>query len=768
MKLSIRVKFIGIFVASLMLVSTTQPALADQPVSGITSTVYNEGADKAAAFYNPLAVSNIKLTLPDASFNELNNNPGTTVYQHAAVTITTADGVVTNFSDIGVRLKGQATRTNLYGKAPLKLKFDQFVTGQKFMGLTRMTLNSMVQDPSYVHEDMTYRIYRAMGVIAPRTTYSWVTLNGQDFGLYMNLESVDSQMLKRWTTPKHLYSSNCYGADMTPWQSGCYDTNYGDADRADLNSAVAVSNLDGADWWAAVNRVANMTEVINLMATDIFTSNWDGYTDVVQNNYFIVFDNTGKLSLIPWGEDGTFPMDPSAQLDWLGQGPAFRNWSNSRSVMLRKCVAYDPCKALLIQAEVNAKNTVARLDMVGEKNKIAAVINDAYIAHESRPTFVYVPGVIAWQNWLDTFFDQRAASLTSFLLTQPPVPATVTMTGTARAGQILTATATSWDYSAGTTYQWLRDGQAIMGANAQTYAPAFADLTHSISVRVSATKSGFNSADAVSAAAVIAPAVAAPAASITGDAVVNGTLIASPTTGGDTQVSYQWLRAGRVIGGANAASYSPTVSDYLKSIAVRTTVVQAGFKTAITTSSVKTIQAGSLIAPQIAITGTAAMAQTLSASGTIEPGTKVLWQWLRDGSSIAGATRVSYALKADDVGHKVSLRATFTRTAFNSVATTTGSVDVAAGTQLQSPTVSITGLTKVGRTLSGIAGSWDSGAKQSYQWLRNGTAIVGETARSHKLVAADLGATLVFSVVSKKLGYLDAAAQSLPTAVVTN
>ncbi len=766
MKLSM--KIIGTFVAGLTLLTAAQPALADQPVSGISSTVYNEGADKAAAFYNPLAVSNIKLTLPDASFNELNNNPGTTVYQHAGVTITTADGVVTSFADIGVRLKGQATRTNLYGKAPLKLKFDQFVPGQKFLGLTRMTLNSMVQDPSYVHEDMTYRIYRAMGVIAPRTTYSWVTLNGQDFGLYMNLESVDSQMLKRWTTPKHLYSSNCYGADMTPWQSGCYDTNYGDADRTDLNAAVAVSNLDGADWWTAVNKVANMTEVINLMATDIFTSNWDGYTDVVQNNYFIVFDNNSKLSLIPWGEDGTFPMDPSAQLDWLGQGPAFRNWGNSRSVMLRKCVAYDPCKALLIQAEVAAKNTVANLDMVAEKNKIAAVINNAYIAHENRPTFVWLDGVIAWQNWLDTFFDQRTSALTAFLLTQPPVPAEVVISGTARVGQIVTASASSWDYSAGTSFQWLRDGQPIVGANAPTYQPGVADLTHSISVRVSAAKQGFNSAETVSGSVVVGLAVAAPAATISGEAVVNGMLFASPITGGDTQVSYQWLRAGRVIAGATAASYLPTASDYLKAVSVRTTVVQAGFKTAITTSAAKTVKAGTLTAATIALTGTALIAQTVSATGTIEPGTKVSWQWLRDGASIPGATKVSYTLKADDVGHKVSLRATFSRTAFNAASTLVGSLDVAPGTQAHLPTVSTSGLTKVGRTLNGIAGSWDSGAKQSYQWLRNGIAIVGETGRSHKLVAADLDATLVFSVVSKKLGYLDAAAQSLPTSMVTN
>lgn len=320
--------------------TSTQSAIAAQPVSGISTTAYNEGTDQAAVFYNPVVVSNVNLTLPQASVDTLNNDPYTSVYQTANVSITTADGKVTTLNNIGVRLKGQATRTNLYGKAPMKLKFDAFVPGQKFLGLTRMTLNSMVQDPSFIREDTSYRIYRAMGLVAPRTTYSWVTLNNADFGLYMNVESIDAQMLKRWLNPVHVYSSNCYLADLTYYQSGCYDTNYGDSNRTDLNAAIAVSVLDGEQWWTAVNKIADMNSVINLMATDIYTSNWDGYTDVVQNNYYIVFDDTGKLKIIPWGQDGTFPMQEDAQLDWLGRGPAFRNFGNQeRSIMLRKCVA---------------------------------------------------------------------------------------------------------------------------------------------------------------------------------------------------------------------------------------------------------------------------------------------------------------------------------------------------------------------------------------------------------------------------------------------
>jgi spore coat protein CotH len=364
--------------------ANTQSASAAQPVSGVSTTVFNEGTDTASSFYNPVVVSNVNLTLPQDSFNALNTNTLTAVYQRASVVITTAAGISTTLNDIGVRLKGQASRTNLYGKAPLKLKFDVFVPNQKFMGLTRMTLNSMAQDPSFISETTAYRIYRAMGVVAPRTTYSWVTLNGQDFGLYANIESIDAQMLKRWLSPVHVYSSNCYGADMTYYQNVCYDTNYGDIDRTDLNSAVAVSVLEGEQWWTAVNKVADMKAVINLMAVDIYNSNWDGYTDVVQNNYFIVFDDTGKLVIVPWGLDQVFPIDPSAQLDWVGSGPPFRNFAQQRSVMLRKCMTYAPCSTQLAKAQVAVKDKVKALDIIGFKNSLAKVINQPYISKETR------------------------------------------------------------------------------------------------------------------------------------------------------------------------------------------------------------------------------------------------------------------------------------------------------------------------------------------------------------------------------------------------
>ena len=736
-------------VAALTLFGTT--AAFAVPVSGITTTEFNEGTDKAAAFYNPLAVSAVNLTLPQASVDALNNNPGTSVYQHASVTITTADNQVTSFQDIGVRIKGQATRTNLNGKAPLKLKLDAFVPGQKFMGLTRLTLNSMVQDPSFVHEDTIYRLFRAMNVIAPRTTYSWVTLNGQDFGLYMNVESIDNQMLKRWVTAKHLYSSNCYGADITFNKSGCYDTNYGDADRSDLQAAINVSQYDGLTWWTEVNKVADMTEVINLMATDIYTSNWDGYTDVVQNNYFMVFDMTGKLRIIPWGEDGAFPWDSSAQGYWDGVGPAFRNWGNERSVMLRKCVAYDPCKLLLTKAEVAVKKKADEMNLPGFKNRVAAVINTAYIANETRANRD-VNSASWWQNWLDTFFPTRNQSLTDYLKTRSPDVPELTVTGTPLVGRTLTATGSTYDYTAALRYQWLRDGQPILNQTGNTYQLVSADDTHLISCSLTSSKGLLTPATTVSTPQLVS-SMKAPNASITGNAIVGGTLTAGPEQNENTSVTYKWLRNGKVMYGVVAKTYTPTAVDFGKAISVTTTVNQAGYVSNITTSQPVTIGAGNLTPPVVTISGNPVMNQTLNSTVSTDSGVKILYQWLRDGTAIASATRYQYTLKAADVQHNLTLRVTVSKTAYTTTSATTPAVIGQEATLSASSVPVITGTLKSGKTLSVNAGGWDSGVKFTYQWLRNGVAIPSATTKGYKLTSLDVGKNISVQVVGSKPGY---------------
>ena len=63
--------------------------------------------------------------------------------------------------------------------------------------------------------------------------------------------------------------------------------------------------------------------------------------------------------------------------------------------------------------------------------------------------------------------------------------------GTARPGQVLTATAPATNPASIATYQWLRSGQPIAGATGATYQVGYADLGSVVSARVTLSRPGY-------------------------------------------------------------------------------------------------------------------------------------------------------------------------------------------------------------------------------------------------------------------------------------
>ena len=78
----------------------------------------------------------------------------------------------------------------------------------------------------------------------------------------------------------------------------------------------------------------------------------------------------------------------------------------------------------------------------------------------------------------------------------------------------------------------------------------------------------------------------------------------------------------------------------------------------------------------------------------------------------------------------------------------------------------ITGTVKVGSTLTAHAGDWQPEVVLSYQWLANGVAVGGATARTFIPAAAQRGAKLSVRVTGSLDGHADTTATSASTAAV--
>ena len=105
------------------------------------------------------------------------------------------------FTSIGLRAKGNNSRRLVeeYGldRYSLKIEFDHFQEGNTYYGLDKMSLDSSFQDNSYLKNYMTYDMMSFMGVPSPLCSYVRVTVNGEDWGLFLAVEEPEEAFARR-------------------------------------------------------------------------------------------------------------------------------------------------------------------------------------------------------------------------------------------------------------------------------------------------------------------------------------------------------------------------------------------------------------------------------------------------------------------------------------------------------------------------------------------------------------------------------------------
>ena len=164
-----------------------------------------------------------------------------------------------------------------------------------------------------------------------------------------------------------------------------------------------------------------------------------------------------------------------------------------------------------------------------------------------------------------------------------PATAALTIDGTARVGETLTAYMWGVADADGLTnatfsYQWLADGADIAGATGLTYTLADGDEGKAITVRVSFTDDAGNEESLTSLGTAEVRAANTPA---TGAPTISGTAQVGETLEADTsritdadgpsnvQYEYQWIADDTEIAGATGSTYTLTDSEESKAITVR-------------------------------------------------------------------------------------------------------------------------------------------------------------------------------------------------------
>jgi hypothetical protein len=164
--------------------------------------------------------------------------------------------------------------------------------------------------------------------------------------------------------------------------------------------------------------------------------------------------------------------------------------------------------------------------------------------------------------------------------------------GTPGPGNTLSCSQGSWTGSSpiNYSYAWLRDNAAISGATSSTYAVKAADAGHAVKCRVTASNGGGSAMATSSPVTIKRPPRNTVAPKITGQPKVGRTLTCNKGTwtgSAPITYSYRWLRNGKVITGATAATYVAKAADAGKFVSCRVTAKNSVGAGTTTTTAVK-------------------------------------------------------------------------------------------------------------------------------------------------------------------------------------
>ena len=106
-----------------------------------------------------------------------------------------------SFAKVGIRAKGNTSLSSVSqmdsDRYSFKIEFDQYDNTKSYYGLDKISLNNVIQDNTFMKDYLTYKMMGEFGVAAPLCSYVYITVNGEDFGLYLAVEGIEDSFLQR-------------------------------------------------------------------------------------------------------------------------------------------------------------------------------------------------------------------------------------------------------------------------------------------------------------------------------------------------------------------------------------------------------------------------------------------------------------------------------------------------------------------------------------------------------------------------------------------
>ena len=105
------------------------------------------------------------------------------------------------YKNVGIRGKGNTSLSTVSSmnsdRYSFKVEFDHYDDSITYHGLDKLSLNNLIQDTTMMKDYLTYTMMNAFAAAAPLCSFVYITVNGEDWGLYLAVEGVEDSFLER-------------------------------------------------------------------------------------------------------------------------------------------------------------------------------------------------------------------------------------------------------------------------------------------------------------------------------------------------------------------------------------------------------------------------------------------------------------------------------------------------------------------------------------------------------------------------------------------
>ena len=317
--------------------------------------------------------------------------------------------------NVGIKTKGNLTLSSLWNSDSDRFSFtintkkfikkSDYGENQNFYGLTKIALNNVYGDASYIKEYLSYKLMNEMGIPSSYCSLVKVNVNGEYWGLYTMVESMDESLIKRTLGSSDgalykcespggslLYDSNLdslynsetgkFNFDLSTYSdksnvlsnytgildNKCYGntveeySEYSEKDKEEVSSDVnelflwmkklnelnSSENPNTNEYKEQVESIMDVDEILRYFAVNTYLDNLDSYQSEKMQNYALYIQD-GKATVLPWDYNFSFGgygvQDSSSMVNFSIDNPVSNTTLKERP-LLNVLLQNDEYKAL--------------------------------------------------------------------------------------------------------------------------------------------------------------------------------------------------------------------------------------------------------------------------------------------------------------------------------------------------------------------------------------------------------------------------------------